>query len=211
MESKHAGDGVAADHANECWEPALTQYGLPRDVRAEILAWFDDSGYALSVTVHDRVTGLIELAAFRAACAEHGLPTSVVTDKGMLSRARLTDSRRADRGSPVGELRRLGIVRQGFDARRPRCKGMAERFLHGLLRGLAAQNPEPASLTGLQALLDTLTAGYNHHHASRRHQGHVDPRQQQARRFEHHLPAAAGRAAAPRRPNKPRPAAGGSA
>ena len=35
-------------------------------------SWPDHSGYALSVTAHDRATGPIEAAAFRAACAQHG-------------------------------------------------------------------------------------------------------------------------------------------
>jgi transposase len=70
-----------ADMPNECWQSDFTHYPLAGGTGTEILTWLDDhSRYALSVTAHARVTGPVVLAAFRAACARHGVPASTLTD-----------------------------------------------------------------------------------------------------------------------------------
>jgi hypothetical protein len=46
--------------------------------------------YALSVTAHNRVTGPIVLAAFRAAVTCYGAPASTLTDNGMVFTTRLS-------------------------------------------------------------------------------------------------------------------------
>ena len=66
---------------NECWQSGFTHYPLAGGQGTEILTWLDDhSRLVLSVTAHHRVTGLIVLAAFRAAVARHGAPASTLTD-----------------------------------------------------------------------------------------------------------------------------------
>jgi transposase InsO family protein len=66
---------------NECWQSDFTRYPLADGTGTEILTWLDDhSRYALPVTAHARVTGPVVLAAFRAACARHGVPASTLTD-----------------------------------------------------------------------------------------------------------------------------------
>jgi transposase InsO family protein len=211
MQSKPPDDGVAAEHPNECWESVLTQYALRRGANAEILAWFDHSGYALSVTAHERATGPIEAAAFRAACAQHSLPASVLTDAGMVRKTRLTDSRRAGRSSLDGDLRRLGIARKNRDARGPQDKGIAERFQHALTRWLADQDPQPANLTQFQSLLDTFTARYNRKHTNRRVNATQIGDSRKPSGSNKHVPAL-GHAAGPQRSIRPpRPTAGNSA
>ena len=70
-----------ADQPNETWQADFTHYPLTTGEGCEILCWLDDHArHALSVTAHDRVTGPIVLATFRAAAAEHGLPASTLTD-----------------------------------------------------------------------------------------------------------------------------------
>jgi transposase len=71
----------AADLPNECWQSDFTHYPLAGGTDTEILTWLDDhSRYALSLTAHHRVTGPAVLSAFRAACAQHGVPASTLTD-----------------------------------------------------------------------------------------------------------------------------------
>jgi transposase InsO family protein len=70
-----------ADQPNECWQSDFTHYPLADGTDTEILTWLDDhSRYALRVTAHRTVTGPVVLAAFRAACAQHGTPAATLTD-----------------------------------------------------------------------------------------------------------------------------------
>ena len=60
------------------------------------------------------------------------------------------------------ELRRRGITQKNGKPNHPQTQGKAERFQQTLKNRLAAQAPQPATLTQLQALLDTFTTVYNH-------------------------------------------------
>ena len=66
---------------NECWQSDFSHYPLAGGTGTEILTWLDDlSRYALSLTACHRVTGPAVLLAFRAACQQHGIPASTLTD-----------------------------------------------------------------------------------------------------------------------------------
>jgi transposase InsO family protein len=66
---------------NECWQSDFTHWQLAGGHDAEIICWLDDhSRYVLHLTCHQPVTGQVVLASFRAACAEHGIPASTLTD-----------------------------------------------------------------------------------------------------------------------------------
>jgi transposase InsO family protein len=52
------------------------------------------------------------------------------------------------------ELRRRGITQKNGRPNHPQTQGKAERFQQTLKNWLAAQSPQPATLTELQALLD---------------------------------------------------------
>jgi transposase InsO family protein len=155
-----------AELPNECWQSDFTHWRLTRpDGRpgadTEILCWLDDhSRLILSLTCHRRVTGPAVLDSFRAACAAHGIPASTLTDNGMVYTTRLSGGR-GGRNGFEHELRRLGITQKNGKPNHPQTQGKVERLWQTLKKWLAAQNPQPAGLAQLQALLDTFTAYYN--------------------------------------------------
>ncbi len=151
----------AAEQPNECWQSDFTHYPLTGGTGTEILTWLDDhSRYALRVTAHRRVTGPIVVAAFRAACAQHGTPASTLTDNGMVFTTRFSGGK-GGRNGLENELRRLGVTQKNGKANHPQTQGKVERFQQTLKKWLAAQHPQPATLADLQAQLDTFTAYYN--------------------------------------------------
>jgi transposase InsO family protein len=150
-----------AELPNECWQSDFTHYPLADGDDAEVLTWLDDhSRYALRVTAHQPVTGLIVAAAFRAAVAEHGIPAATLTDNGMVYTTRLAGGK-GGRNGLENELRRLGVRQKNGKPSHPQTQGKVERFQQTLKKWLAAQSPQPASLAQLQAQLDTFTAYYN--------------------------------------------------
>ena len=125
------------------------------------MTWLDDhSRLALRVTAWNRVTGPIVLAEFRAAAARHGPPASTLTDNGMVFTTRLSGGK-GGRNAFEHELRRLGIRQKNGKPNHPQTQGKVERFQQTLKNWLAAQHPQPATLTQLQALLDTFTSYCN--------------------------------------------------
>jgi hypothetical protein len=124
--------------------------------------WLDDCArYALSVTAHVRVTGPIVLETFRAATATHGVPTSTLTDNGMVFTTRLSGGK-GGRNAFEAELRRLGVVQKNSRPNHPTTCGKVERFQQTLKKWLAAQPNQPATIAQLQALLDRFVDEYNY-------------------------------------------------
>jgi transposase InsO family protein len=118
----------AAEMPNECWQSDFTHYPLADGTDTEILTWLDDhSRYALSVTAHGRVTGPAVLQAFRAACAQHGVPASTLTDNGMVFTTRLSGGK-GGRNALEHELRRLGVKQKNGKPNHPQTQGKVERF-----------------------------------------------------------------------------------
>jgi transposase InsO family protein len=150
----------AAEQPNECWQSDFTHYRLTRldgspGADAEIVCWLDDhSRHVLRLTCHQRVTGPIVLAAFRAACQQYGLPASTLTDNGTVYTARFVGGR----NGLEHELRRLGVRQKNGKPNHPQTQGKIERFWQTLKKWLAAQ---PADLPQLQALLDEFAGYYN--------------------------------------------------
>ena len=157
----------AAEQPNECWQSDFTHYRLTwpdgsPGPDAEILGWLDDhSRLVLSLTAHQRVTGPIVLAAFRATVAAHGAPASTLTDNGMVFTTRLSGGK-GGRNGLEHELRRLGTRQKNGRPNHPQTQGKIERLWQTLKKWLAAQPRQPATLAALQALLDAFTAYYNH-------------------------------------------------
>lgn len=72
-----------AELPNETCQSDFTHYRLANGADTEVLVWLDDhSRYALSVTVHNRVTGDIVVNTFKQCGADQGFPASVLTDNG---------------------------------------------------------------------------------------------------------------------------------
>jgi transposase InsO family protein len=151
----------AAEQPNECWQSDFTHYPLAGGTDTEILTWLDDhSRYALSVTAWHRVTGPIVLATFRAAVQRYGAPASTLTDNGMVFTTRLSGGK-GGRNAFEHELRRGGITQKNGKPGHPQTQGKVERFQQTLKNWLAAQSPQPATLTQLQTLLNTFATVYN--------------------------------------------------
>ena len=152
-----------AEQPNECWQSDFTHYRLARPGGSpgpdtEIICWLDDhSRYVLHLTAHDRVTGPVAVASFRAAVTAYGAPASTLTDNGTVYTARFVGGR----NGLEQELRRLGIRQKNGKPNHPQTQGKAERFQQTLKKWLAAQPDQPADLTQLQALLDAFTRIYN--------------------------------------------------
>lgn len=160
---------------NETWQADFTHYRLTKaDGRpgadCEILTWLDDcSRYALSVTVHVRVTGPIVLATFRQTVAVHGIPASTLTDNGMVFTTRLSQGKKGagTRNGLETELRRLGIVQKNSSPGHPTTCGKVERFQQTMKKWLRGQPDQPTTIDDLQALLDAFVEEYNDHRPHR--------------------------------------------
>jgi hypothetical protein len=161
----------AAEQPNETWQSDFTHYRLTTGTDVEIITWLDDhSRLALHVSAHPRITGPIVLATFRHAAQLHGYPASTLTDNGMVYTTRFAGGR-GGRTGLEHELRRLGIVQKNSRPNHPTTCGKVERFQQTLKHWLRAQPDQPATITGLQTLLDAFTTTYNQHrpHRSLRH------------------------------------------
>jgi transposase InsO family protein len=152
---------IVTEQPNELWQSDFTHYPLADGTDTEILSWLDDhSRYALQVTCHLPVTGPVVLAAFRACCAHYGVPAATLTDNGMVFTTRFSGGR-GGRNAFEHELRRLGVQQKNGKANHPQTQGKVERFQQTVKKWLRAQDPQPETLTQLQALLDTFTGYYN--------------------------------------------------
>jgi transposase InsO family protein len=164
-----------AEQPNECWQSDFTHYPLAGGTDTEILTWLDDhSRYALRVTAHRSVTGPVVLAQFRAAVAAYGVPAATLTDNGMVFTTRFS-GRKGGRNGLEHELRRLGVKQKNGRPNHPQTQGKAERFQQTLKKWLAAQDPQPADLAQLQALLDAFTTCYNHQRPHKSLPGRATP------------------------------------
>ena len=83
-----------------------------------------------------------------------------MTDNGLVFTTRLAGGK-GGRNALEAELRRLGIRQKNGKPNHPQTQGKAERFQQTLKKWLRAQPVQPATLGGLQALLDAFTTLYN--------------------------------------------------
>ena len=152
----------AAGQQDQCWRSGFTRYPLAGGIATEILTWLDDhSRYALPVTAWHRVTGPIVLATCRAAVAKHEVPASTLTGNGMVFTTRLSGGKGGRHGFEH-ELRHRGITQQNGKPDHPQTQGKAERFQQTRKNWLAAQSPQPATLTPLQTPPNTSATVCNH-------------------------------------------------
>jgi len=151
-----------AEQPNETWQADFTHYRLATGVDVEVLCWLDDHArYALRLTAHQRVTGSIVLNEFRAAITQHGVPTSTLTDNGMVFTTRWAGGKGGRNGFEA-ELRRLGVTQKNSRPNHPTTCGKVERFQQTLKRWLTAQHDQPDTIGELQTLLEIFADHYNH-------------------------------------------------
>jgi transposase InsO family protein len=162
-----------AEMPNECWQSDFTHYPLADSSDTEIITWLDDhSRMALHCTAHRRITGPIVLDTFQKTVTEYGIPASTLTDNGMVYTVRLAGAgRHGGRTALEAELRRLHITQKNSRPNHPTTCGKVERFQQTLKKWLRGQ-PQPETITELQALIDAFAATYNHErpHMSLPHQ-----------------------------------------
>lgn len=163
-----------ADQPNECWQSDFTHYRLRLpDGRpgpdTEIITWLDDhSRFALHISAHHRVTATIVLDTFNQAAEQHKYPASTLTDNGMVYTVRLAGGKnKGGRTSLEHELNRRGILQKNGKPHHPQTQGKVERFQQTLKKWLAAQTPQPTTISQLQSLLDSFTEEYNQHRPHR--------------------------------------------
>jgi transposase InsO family protein len=164
----------AAEQPNERWQADFTHWWLADHTHIEILNWLDDHArYALSVTAHRRVTGPIVLAEFRKACAAHGIPSSTLTDNGMVFTTRLSGGK-GGRNQLENELRRLGVTQINSTPNHPTTCGKVERF-HQTLKKWLTHQPRTTTIADLQTQLDAFVEAYNHRRPHRALAHHATP------------------------------------
>ena len=155
-----------ADLPNQMWQSDFTHWRLADGAETEIITWLDDcSRYALSVTVHRRVTGPIVVDTFDQTCADHGFPASTLTDNAMVYTTRFSGGK-GGRNAFEARLAYLGIEQKNSAPNHPTTCGKVERFQQTLKKYLTAQH-RAHNLDQLQDLLDEFTRHYNHNRPHR--------------------------------------------
>jgi len=166
---------------NECWQSdfppqaggAPTHYPLtdfttfPKGI--EIITWLDDcTRYALHVSAHRAITSPIVKATFRETAGQHGIPASTLTDNGMVYTVRLAGAgRQGGRNGFEQQLHDWNVIQKNSRPNHPTTCGKVERFQQTMKNWLRAQPDQPATLAGLQALLDRFRTEYNQHRPHR--------------------------------------------
>jgi len=158
----------ASEQPNECWQSDMTHWHLADGTNVEIVNFIDDhSRAALSSTVLPVATAASVQRLFWITVKEFGLPTSVLSDNGLIYTA-------AYRGSYTAlerELNALGITFKHGKPYHPQTQGKVERFHKTLKKWLVGQ-PDVASIKELQRQVNRFLALYNEW---RPHQAHGCP------------------------------------
>ncbi len=146
-----------ADLPNEMWQADVTYWQLASGEPAEIINLIDDhSRLLLGCDAYGRVKAADVVQSFHKAAQLHGLPHSLLSDNGAV----FTGAPRRGKVLLEAELERLGILFKNSRPYHPQTCGKVERLHQTLKRYLAKQKP-PATLTELQAQLDSFAHYYN--------------------------------------------------
>ena len=147
-----------AAQPNECWQSDTTHWRLADGTDVEILNFLDDhSRFLVGCTAHAPVTGDTVVDQFLAACNEHGIPASTLTDNGRVYTTRFGGGKNAFEYL----LAILGTTQKNGRANHPQTQGKVERLHQTQKRWLALQTP-PADVADLQRQLDRFRQIYNH-------------------------------------------------
>ena len=147
-----------AHQPNETWQSDFTHWYLADGTDVEILNWLDDhSRFLLYCTAMNPVRGGDVVASFQACINQYGMPSSTLTDNGVVYTARFVGGRNEFEYL----LQRLGIKQKNGHPGHPQTQGKIERFHQTLKRWLTQQPPAP-TIAALQEQLDRFRQIYNH-------------------------------------------------
>jgi transposase InsO family protein len=153
-----------ADLPNECWQADITHWPLAAGGEVEILNVIDDHSRLLVGSTARPVFKAADVVTdLHTAIAAHGRPERMLTDNGAV----FTGHYRG-RGwvALERELTALGIALSHSRPYHPQTCGKVER-VHQTIKNWLAKQPAPATVTELQAQLDSFTTYYNHHRPHR--------------------------------------------
>jgi hypothetical protein len=97
------------------------------------------------------------VASFQACINEYGMPSSTLTDNGVVYTARFVGGRNGFEYL----LQRLGIKQKNGHPSHPQTQGKIERF-HQTLKRWLVQQPKASTIAELQEQLDRFRQIYNH-------------------------------------------------
>jgi transposase InsO family protein len=147
-----------AHQPNETWQSDFTHWYLADGTDVEILNWLDDhSRFLLYCSAMNPVKGGDVVASFQACINEYGMPSSTLTDNGMVYTARFVGGRNGFEYL----LTALGIKQKNGHPGHPQTQGKIERF-HQTLKRWLVQQPKASSIAELQEQLDRFRQIYNH-------------------------------------------------
>jgi transposase InsO family protein len=150
-----------AAQPNETWQSDFTHWALADGTDTEIIDFLDDhSRCLLHLEAHPRVTGATVVEAFLATAQEYGLPSSTLTDNGMVYTTSLAGGR-GGRNAFETLLAGLGITQKNGHPGHPQTQGKVERFHQTLKKWLAGQ-PEAHTIADLNEQLAKFRHIYNH-------------------------------------------------
>jgi transposase InsO family protein len=150
------------ERPNECWQIDATHATLIADTVEVINVIDDHSRVCVASVAVTTCTSIDAWDTFCRATQRWGIPAALLSDNGRAFRA-------PDHDRPVlfqRMLTGLNVTQHHSRPRHPQTCGKVERFHQTQRRWLDAHDP-PATLTELQALLDTFTDIYNHHRPHR--------------------------------------------
>jgi transposase InsO family protein len=153
-----------ADFPNERWQADHCQWTLAGGTVVHILNVIDDhSRLCVASVAAPTVTGPVLWEAFWAAGQAWGLPSSCLTDNGLVFSGKL-------RGFEVDferQLRQAGIKAITARPFHPQTCGKVERFQQTLKKWLRRRQRHLHTTAQLQAAIDEFVDYYNHHRPHR--------------------------------------------
>jgi transposase InsO family protein len=146
-----------SDLPNETWQSDMTHWHLENDEPIEIINFIDDYSRAvLCSSVVKVATSADVVRLFFDTADLYGLPASVLSDNGAIYTAHYRESHT---GLEI-DLATLGITFKHGKPYHPQTQGKVERY-HQTLKKWLRKQPEAASITELQAQINTFVRYYN--------------------------------------------------
>lgn len=142
---------------NACWQIDSTEWQLADRTKVAIFQLIDDhSRLALASLVASGETSAAAIAVVARAIERHGLPQKFLSDNGTA----LNPTRRGRTGALVEFLKAKGVEPITGKPYKPTTQGKNERF-HQTLHKYLHRQPAAASISSLQAQVDTFDLYYN--------------------------------------------------